>query len=115
MIFVVYQAFSSVGLVVTATTIVSVLLLFATGKLLDKHQDNLVMRWTIGAQVVTWLIATGMILLNIFNGIMLSFIDMMSRFTKSVGKTCIEKRMYVFSDDKKTNLVHIMLHEVSLY
>lgn len=114
-IFVMYKKFSAVWLIVTLTTIFSVVLLYIVGRFLDKHQDSKVVKWTMWMQYFTWIIALLTVFWKFFNAILLSFVDMMSKFSKNLWKTCIEKKMYDYSKDKTQDLTYVMMHEVGIH
>jgi hypothetical protein len=114
-IFIQFQSFTTVWIVLALTTVISVILLYLTGRLLNNHQENRLMKWTIGLQLLTRTSGIFVVVGSFFSGFILSIIDAFNKFTSSINKTCIQKSLYDDAGDPQVNLYEVILHEISIH
>lgn len=113
-IYLIIPNFSKIGFVSTLTSIITVILLYFIGHKLDKWEDKKIIKTSASIQLLNWISWGIFAFLNIFNGIFITVIDTIHRFTHSINVTTLDKNFYT-ANEESDPLFKVLSHEISIH
>ncbi len=115
-VYIFFWNFSKLWIITAMSTIITVILIYITGKLLDKKEDHKLMKITVSSQFIIRISAFAAFLSSIVNTFFLYAIDILQRFIWNINNTCIVKNIYDVSWNSNENSINaIILNEISIH
>lgn len=114
LIFLLVGNYTKLWLITTATTIITIIIMYILGKYMDQNQDRKIMKAALFFESINRLAASVTLGLSLLTSVIVGVLDLIHRLSSKSAETTLSKTLYVSAHDNTDNPIYmIVIHEIS--
>lgn len=108
-IFIFVGSYTKLGIINTATTIITIIIIYILGKYMDRNRDKEIVKAALFFESVNRLAASVTVALSLFTNAIIILLDIGHNLSCKSTEATLAKNMYVYAHDNKLNPVYMIV------